>query len=137
MVESIEANNSKNIIPIYREPRVRKLVKIELFADDGGSHASIVRNLSRFGLRATMPIKLELGQSIEIGKIGYGKVSGTVRWVRGGEFGMQFDQPIDIEQFDFGSQNARGHFVKKIDNGHVWHGFHTDTSNKRPGFRTK
>ncbi len=137
MAESIESNDGDDLAPVYREPRVRKLVKIELFASDGATHPSIVRNLSRFGLRATLPIPLRTNQSIEIGKPGYGKVKGTVRWVGNGEFGMQFDEPVDVDQFDFGSKNTTGHFIKKPPNGHVWRGFQTDTSAKRPGLRTK
>ncbi|WP_422343531.1 PilZ domain-containing protein [Parasphingorhabdus sp.] len=119
---------------ITREPRVRKLVKIELFAGNSGPYNSIIRNLSAFGVRATSPIDLHPGQLVEIKKTGFGKVSGTVRWVSEGEFGMQFDQSIDVDLFNFSSDNDQGHFVKKIDNGHVWRGFHTATSNKRPGF---
>tara|TARA_R110000772_G_scaffold29122_6_gene72983 strand:+ start:1858 stop:2271 length:414 start_codon:yes stop_codon:yes gene_type:complete len=122
---------------VFREPRIRKLVKITLIADSSGPHNSFVRNLSTFGLRATSPIMLKPGQSIEVLKEGFGKVRGTVRWVNDGEFGLQFDQPINIDQFNFGSDNIKGHFVKKIDNGHVWHGFQTAASIKRPGFHKR
>ncbi len=137
MVKAFENEDSSTKQADLREPRIRKLVKIELFADGSGPHASFVRNLSTFGIRATSPIKLHPGQSIMIKKSGYGKVSGTVRWVEGREFGMQFDQAIDIDLFNFKSDNDQGHFVKKIDNGHVWNGFQTTTSNRRPGFSTK
>jgi len=97
----------------------------------------MVRNLSTFGLRASAPIKLQIGQSIKIKKAGFGIVPGTVRWVNGDEFGMQFDQAINVDLFNFGDDNSKGHFVKKIDNGHVWRGFDLTTSSKRPGFHSR
>lgn len=135
MVKALENKDINKDQAVFREPRIRKLVKIELFTDSSGPHNSIVRNLSSLGIRATSPIELQSGQSIEIKKEGYGKVSGTVRWVKDGEFGMQFDQPIDIDLFNFGSHNDQGHFIKKIDNGHVWTGFQLGVSGKRPGFQ--
>ncbi len=137
MINSLENLKEEKAQTVFREPRIRKLVKVELFADGSGPHDSIVRNLSTYGVRATSPIKLQVGQSVEVNKRGFGRVSGTVRWFSGREFGMQFDEPINIEQFNFETQNDQGHFVKKIDNGHVWNGFQTDTCNKRPGFSRK
>ncbi|MEP3227439.1 MAG: PilZ domain-containing protein [Parasphingorhabdus sp.] len=130
-LENIELDKGQSV---FREPRIRKLVKVELFSGVSGPYEAIVRNISTFGVRATSPIALRPGQSLEIVKKGFGKVSGTVRWIGENEFGMCFDEPIDIEQFNFESQNDRGHFVKKIDNGHVWTGFQTGISTKRPGF---
>lgn len=137
MVKALENKDIENDQAVFREPRVRKLVKIELCTECSGPHNSIVRNLSTFGIRATSPISLQPGQSVEIRKVGYGRVTGTVRWVKDGEFGLQFDEPIDIDLFNFGSNNDQGHFVKKIDNGHVWSGFQTEVSSKRPGFQKK
>ncbi|QTD56516.1 PilZ domain-containing protein [Parasphingorhabdus cellanae] len=137
MIKALENKRINEKEAVSREPRIRKLVKIELFADDSGPHDSIVRNLSTFGVRATSPVTLQPGQLVEIKKAGFGSVSGTVRWVSGREFGMQFDEPINIDQFNFGRDNDRGHFLKKIDNGHVWNGFQTADSHKRPGFRKK
>lgn len=137
MTKAFENKEISDGQAIFREPRIRKLVKVELFTEQSGLQNSIVRNISTFGLRATSPEGLRVGQVIEIGKPGYGRVSGTVRWVDGGEFGMRFDSPIDVDRFNFEANNDKGHFLKKIDNGHVWKGFQTDTSNKRPGFRTR
>ncbi|WP_109357179.1 PilZ domain-containing protein [Sphingorhabdus sp. EL138] len=132
--ENTEAEQKQEAV---REPRIRKLVKIELFTDNSGPHEAMVRNLSTFGIRATAPIDLFPEQSIVIKKAGFGSVSGTVRWVEGREFGMQFDQSIDVDLFNFGLGNEQGHFVKKIDNGHVWLGFQNAVSSKRPGFHKR
>lgn len=66
-----------------------------------------------------------------------GTVSGVIRWVNDGKFGMEFDELINSEQLNFSAQNSDGHFVKKIDNGHVWKGFKHEISTKRPSLRTR
>ncbi|MEH6757804.1 MAG: PilZ domain-containing protein [Parasphingorhabdus sp.] len=137
MNDTLDQKDIEQDQAVFREPRIRKLVKITLFVDNTGPHDSFIRNISTFGIRATSPVKLQRGQSIAVTKEGYGKVRGTVRWVTDKEFGLQFDQPIDIDQFNFGSENRKGHFLSKKDNGHVWIGFDRAVSTKRPGFNRK
>ncbi|HEY9090510.1 PilZ domain-containing protein [Parasphingorhabdus sp.] len=134
LVKNIDIEDDQ---PVLREPRIRKLVKVELLTASSGPYDAMIRNISTFGVRATAPVKLQVGQTIKLKKPGFGSISGNVRWVDGREFGMQFDQAIDVDLFNFGDRNRSGHFIKKIDSGHVWRGFDVVKCSKRPGFRTR
>lgn len=57
--------------------------------------------------------KLNPGQSISIRKVGFEPVSGCVRWVDEDEFGVQLDEALSIEKFDFSDQNAEGQLIPK------------------------
>lgn len=134
LLKNIDTGNDQ---PVLREPRIRKLVKIELFTDSAGPYDALIRNISTFGIRATAPVHLQVGQPVKIKKSGFGTVSGHVRWVDGQEFGMQFNRAIDVDLFNFSDENRVGHFIKEIENGHVWRGFDAEISCKRPGLRTR
>lgn len=117
-----------------RETRLRRLVKVDIICHNRSTIEAIVRNVSTNGLCAKSELQPVVGDLIDIRKEGFGKVKGVVRWIRDLEFGVEFEQPIDVDLFNFGSANRDGHFVQPIDNGHVWKGFAKVASSKRPGF---
>ena len=121
---------------MFREPRLRKLVKIEILRDGRGPVDAFVRNLSSFGLCARSDEIPVSGETISIRKEGYGELRATVRWTSATEFGVQFAERINVDNFNFGQQNKDGHFVQEIDNGHVWKGFKHEVSTRRPGLRS-
>ncbi|MEO0441601.1 MAG: hypothetical protein AAF067_12100 [Pseudomonadota bacterium] len=122
---------------VLREPRLRRLVKIEIIRDGRAPADGFVRNLSSFGLcarSAEIPIA---GETISVRKEGFGELRATVRWTSDTEFGVQFAERINVDHFNFGAQNKDGHFVQQIDNGHVWTGFQHEVSTRRPGLRSR
>ena len=122
--------------PREREHRLRLLVKIQIVSDAGKTTEGFVRNLSSFGIcvrSATIPSR---GQKITVRKQGFGEVQATVRWSNDTEFGAEFVERIDVEQFNFEARNKAGHFMQKNENGHVWTGFHHEVSTRRPGLKS-
>lgn len=122
---------------VFREPRLRRLVKIEIIRDEKAPVDAFVRNLSSFGLCAKSGEIPARGEIITIRKEGFGELRATVRWTSATEFGVQFSERINVDHFNFGAQNKGGHFVQKIDNGHVWTGFSHEVSTRRPGLRSR
>lgn len=96
-----------------RELRQRRLFKVEIVTDDGCRFDAIVRNISTFGLCMKATRKPNLGQSISIRKAGFEPVNGSVRWVDEEEFGVQLDEALSIEKFDFSDQNIEGQIIPK------------------------
>ncbi len=136
----IERNGPSSAAPepqgVDREHRARLLIKIQIVPDGANIIDAFVRNLSSYGLCARTACVPAPGEIISIRKEGFGEVQATVRWANAREFGAQFDERIDVDQFNFGNQNKDGHFVQKIDNGHVWTGFQHEVSTKRPGLKS-
>ncbi len=58
----------------------------------------VVLDLSETGLRLATPVPLEAGQEISIGLTGVGARAAQVRWVRGGEYGCTFAEPLTAEE---------------------------------------
>lgn len=121
----------------YREERVRKLINVEIESDHGTRFSAIVTNLSEHGMGGKTAGILRPFEFITILKKGYGCVQGEVRWVNGEEFGVLFWEPVDVELFNFSDRNEQGHFVRQIENGHVWKGFRVKSSTRRPGITSQ
>ncbi|MEO9469639.1 PilZ domain-containing protein [Parasphingorhabdus sp.] len=140
-MNGIERNESSPAAPdsqeMDREHRARLLIKIQIIPDGAKIFDAFVRNLSSLGLCARTESIPKPGEKILIRKEGFGEVQATVRWANAREFGVKFAERIDVEQFNFGNLNQDGHFVQKIDNGHVWTGFDHKVSTKRPGLKSR
>ncbi len=58
---------------------------------------SRVLDISRGGLRTTLPVALKRGHPVKLVLKGIGEVRAKVAWSRKGEVGMKFDKPISLE----------------------------------------
>ncbi|MEO9469641.1 PilZ domain-containing protein [Parasphingorhabdus sp.] len=96
-----------------RELRQRRLFKVEIVTDDGCEFDAIVRNISIFGLCMKATRKPRVGQLISIRKEKFKPISGMVRWVENDEFGVQLNEALSIEKFDFSDQNVEGQLIPK------------------------
>ncbi|WP_084192664.1 PilZ domain-containing protein [Parasphingorhabdus marina] len=122
-----------------RELRQHRLFKVEVTAEGRKKFNAIVRNISTHGLRARgeIPVgdnRVQPGQPLKIQKHGFDAVSGTVRWNSGQEFGVEFDQEIDVEQFSFGDRNTEGLLKPKDETVTVRRSLDPQIVVKRPGF---
>lgn len=120
-----------------RKQRARKLIRVEIERKNKPLISAIVTNLSEQGMGGRTDGLLEAFESITVVKKGYGRISGEVRWTDGQNFGVLFCEPIDVELFNFIDHNKQQHFVKPDDDGHVWRGFPTVSSTKRPGVTSR
>lgn len=86
-------------IPL-RENRRARLVRATLHRADASEVGVMVRNISDRGLgisgRTNPP---PVGETVKITLPGSPALAGTVRWVRGNNFGIELDQPIDPAHF--------------------------------------
>lgn len=57
--------------------------------------ASRVLDLSRGGIRTTLPVVLKRGHPVKVIMKGVGEVRAKIAWARNGEVGIKFDQKID------------------------------------------
>ena len=116
-----------------REERSRKLINVQITTESGVKFSANVTNISKYGMGAKSAGTVRESEQVQVFKDGFGCVQGEVRWVDGQNFGLKFHEPIDIDRFNFSHQNGKGHFVRKIENGHVWKGFEVKSSTRRPG----
>ena len=123
--------------PAQREQRARKLIRVEIERQNAPSISAIVTNLSEQGMGGRTEGMLQAFEMITIVKKGYGRIPGEVRWTDGQNFGILFSEPVDVDLFNFTDHNKQQHFVKPIEDGHVWKGFQTATSTKRPGVTSR
>ena len=119
--------------PLQRGQRFRRLINVEIENEDGTRFSAIVTNISKHGLGGKTGGILRPFEFIDVIKKGYGRVHGEVRWVDGQNFGVLFSEPVNVEMFNFSEENEQGHFIREVDNGHVWKGFDVETSTRRPG----
>lgn len=81
-----------------RLPRQRRLVRAGITDSFGTNHDIVIRNVSEKGLGATMrgvpPLR---GTAVTV-LIPQGMtMNGTIRWVDGAVFGIEFDSPIELQ----------------------------------------
>ena len=127
-------DKSRDEIPsVQREQREHKLIRVEIEREMGPEISAIVTNISEQGMGGRTEGSLQPFDIITIVKKGYGRIPGEVRWVEGRNFGVLFSEPVNVDLFNFAEENKRQHFVKEVPNGHVWKGFDSITSTKRPG----
>ena len=67
------------------------------FDDMLPSTTSRVLDLSRGGIRTTLPVSLKRGHPVKVIMKGVGEVRGKVAWTRKGEVGIKFDTRINTE----------------------------------------
>lgn len=120
-----------------REPRQHRLFKVEVITGRGKPFNAIVRNISAHGLRAKGDNPVHPGQFVQIRKQGFEPVSGTVRWVRDRDFGLEFDQEIDVEQFSFADRNSEGLLKPKDEKATIRRSVISRNAMKRPGFSNR
>jgi hypothetical protein len=116
-----------------RELRARKLIRVDIERENGRGFSAIVTNVSEQGMGGRTEGFVRPFELITVIKKGYGRISGEVRWTEGQNFGILFAEPLNVDLFNFTDENKQQHFVQKANNGHVWTGFKTDTSTRRPG----
>ena len=116
-----------------REARARKLIRVDIERENGPGFSAIVTNVSEQGMGGGTEAFLRPFELITIIKKGYGRIVGEVRWTEGQNFGVLFSEPVNVEMFNFTDDNKQRHFVQQASNGHVWTGFKTQSSTRRPG----
>lgn len=120
-----------------RETRARKLIRVDIERENDPGFSAIVTNLSELGMGGRTEGFLQPFELITIVKKGYGRISGEVRWTEGQNFGVLFSDPVDVDQFNFIDNNKQKHFVQPVSDGHVWKGFRTVSSTRRPGLTSR
>ncbi|MGB5723563.1 MAG: hypothetical protein WBM39_04040 [Parasphingorhabdus sp.] len=116
-----------------RDKRACKLIRVDIERENGPGFSAIVTNLSEQGMGGRSEGFLRPFELVTIIKQGYGRISGEVRWIEGQNFGVLFSEPVDVDQFNFTDHNKQKHFVQPGSDGHVWKGYETASSTKRPG----
>lgn len=77
----------------------RALLTTTALRDEAGGRNDVrIRNLSERGLGGVAEMTLEPGQAVSIVLKGIGSVKGRVVWTSGKSFGMEFTDPIDLDQ---------------------------------------
>jgi hypothetical protein len=120
-----------------RELRARKLIRVDIERENGPGISAIVTNLSEQGMGGRTEGFIQPFELITIIKKGYGRISAEVRWTEGQNFGVLFSEPVDVNLFNFTNHNNQQHFVPQPSDGHVWKGFKTTSSTKRPGVTSR
>ncbi len=59
-------------------------------------YACVVRNISRRGLKARFPFAPNVGERLTFTLRGVPAMPATVRWAKGNQGGVEFDQPLDL-----------------------------------------
>lgn len=78
-----------------REVRKKRFLVAKMESDRLKPQKVIIRNLSQFGLSCRAVFPPEVGERVTFTLGQFGEVSATVRWVRGGQFGVRLDAEID------------------------------------------
>lgn len=79
-----------------RESRVR-IIRAALLHHDGMIKGARLRNISSGGALVESRDEFEVGASIRLDFAVGGLVDGTIRWIRGTQFGVQFDKKFDLK----------------------------------------
>lgn len=82
--------------PEKRSPRVRTSIPAVLVDSDGGELSVEVIDLSSGGFRLRAGEALVAGEQVRLRVERYGDFPAIIRWVRGGEAGGVFLQPITL-----------------------------------------
>ena len=137
MTNGIADNIQAQPSPEQRDTRARKLIRVDIERENNPGFSAIVTNLSELGMGGRTEGVLRPSELITIIKKGYGRISGEVRWTEGQNFGVLFSEPVDVDQFNFIDHNKQKHFVQPASEGHVWKGFRTASSTRRPGLTSR
>ncbi len=113
-----------------RLPRQRRLVRALVTDSFGTKYDIVIRNVSEKGLGATMQGVPPLRGTTVTVIIPQGMtMDGTVRWVDGSAFGVEFDSPIELQtladviQRKHETANREGHWevrnLHQVNSGHL------------------
>jgi hypothetical protein len=93
-----------------RSERYTTTMRVGVMLTDAGSELCVVRNISCGGLRARVYSDIKVGTRAEIELKSGQTVSGVVTWFNDQHVGLQFDQPVNVEQvLSSASSAADGH----------------------------
>jgi len=85
-------------------------MRVGVMLTDAGSELCVVRNISCGGLRARVYSDIKVGTRAGIELKSGQTVSGVVIWLDDQHVGLQFDQPVDVEQvLSSATSAAEGH----------------------------
>jgi PilZ domain-containing protein len=113
-----------------RAKRKSLLTKTPLHNESGGHGDARVRNLSAKGLGGVTDISVKRGQHLVIILNGIGPVRGRVAWVKGKNFGMEFDETIDLDRLEM----SNAPIMQAPERFSVASRYQPMTDYKRPGF---
>jgi hypothetical protein len=80
-------------------PRKAKVLRVGLLECDQGAQLCLIRDISSGGLRADLHYNLARGTKASIELNTGRRLQGTIIWYRNEQAGMEFDQPVDVEDF--------------------------------------
>lgn len=78
-----------------RDPRTARLLTAQLMSPRLGTAKIVVRNISASGLGGKCDQILYKGEEVAVLLANVGAIDATVVWVKGGAFGLHFDERID------------------------------------------
>jgi len=116
-----------------REQRARNLIRVDIERENNTGFPAIITNLSTQGMGGHAEGFLQPFELITIIKKGYGRISGEVRWTDGENFGVLFAEPVNVDLFNFTSDNKQKPLVPQPDEDDIWRGLKTISSTRRPG----
>ena len=114
-----------------RDPRTARLLTAQLMSPRLGTAKIVVRNISASGLGGKCDQILYKGEEVAVLLANVGAIDATVVWVKGGAFGLHFDERID-PALALAPPTER--VVKAYE---VPAYFRPETSTYRPGFKRK
>lgn len=113
-----------------REARRSRLLACDMRLADGRVVKARIRNISSGGMGGRTDAAVEPWQRVEMNLPGIGTVAGRIAWVRQGQFGVEFTDPIDPADVTASPGAARSDHV-------VPHRFQPATDFRRPGLRSR
>jgi hypothetical protein len=81
------------------------ILRVGTLIVDGNRELCLVRNISAGGLMAHVYSQFRLGQQVSVELRTNQPIAGTVSWIKAGNIGIAFAQPIDVEDL-LASHNA-------------------------------
>ncbi len=115
-----------------REPRVAKLVALEISCVGGRRTKVVVRNLSPYGMGIRADIELLPCENVVVHLPGGRDVAAIIRWARKKSFGLSLEERIEPAMLKPGA--ADGPIVTK-DAGPGFHRMKHQPTTARSGFR--
>lgn len=88
-----------------RDSRHMTILRVGTLIVDGRRELCLVRNISAGGLMAHVYSLFCENQEVAVELKTNHRIGGTVSWIQGGNIGVAFDEPIDVEEL-LASQNA-------------------------------
>lgn len=80
-----------------RAERKTKVLRVGLLESAKGTQLCLIRDISSGGLRADLHYNLARGTKVSIELNTGRRLQGTIIWYRNEQAGMEFDEPVDVE----------------------------------------